>query len=145
MSFREYITEDTLEMLETLIAKKKELKKLTRSQNKYFIITVTLICVLFISVYLFILNNSDTNILFAVSDFFSNIYNLLLLLSAVASHIGQLNYKKQVKKVKEGFEELRIETIEHLDNTWYITKHSHIINQISSYMEQHQINIRYKS
>ncbi|WP_249870486.1 DUF2663 family protein [Oceanobacillus saliphilus] len=136
------ITHDTEMMITELITLKEDLDTLISRQLLYFLLTLASGSLLIFYVYSSIYT---TDILLLLSIFFSNIYLVTWLSLTVCLYIFHLNYMKNIDKKKKTFEEFRMETIEHLQNTWYINEHSQLRDEISNKLESHGINVRYKS
>ncbi|MEC5423228.1 DUF2663 family protein [Virgibacillus sp. C22-A2] len=144
-SWRNKVTEDTQIMLETLLDKKKETDGLFSRYELYNNLTMILAVLFVIYTPFFLYFQHEENILFLITDFIMNIFHIIWFVIIAYFHLKQLGYLANAEKFKKKFEALRVETIEHLNNTWYINEHSPTRDQISRYMEQYGINVRYKS
>ncbi|WP_106496290.1 DUF2663 family protein [Lentibacillus sp. Marseille-P4043] len=142
-SWRENVSDDTmLDKLQLINNNKKSL-----TDNRNFNLKVTIISGSLLAVYafLFIRNHPNENILIITVDFFGNAYHLLWLLTTTVFFFMHIYYQTRIDQEKNSLEKLRLETIDHLKNTWYINEHSHIRDQISRDMEKQGINVRFKN
>lgn len=140
------ITNDTKVILERLIATKKEMDGLLKSNDRYSIIKIILLSSFVVYALTFLYLHPEENILFMVADFLANGLHLGYLAIIIFISLKKSSVQAQIEKLKGNLERLRLESIDHLRNTWFINAHSEIRDKISTCMEEnHDINVRYKS
>lgn len=144
-NWREDVTNDTTIIVNRLISIKNEIKKLTSKRNISLIIT-TIATILFI-VYtdMTFHPQPNENVLFAAAPYFTNPFRIAFILFIIAAYTIYLSIQKQLNNEKTRLENLRLETIEHLKNTWYINEHSTTRDAISTDLAEHGINVRHKN
>lgn len=144
-SWRENVSQDTIRMVEDLISlKNNKIDDPTKTKNMYLTIVI-ISMLLFIVFFLFIMLGPQDDILQTISTFFFNTYNQVWLGITGYFYWQSLQLEREIKVKKTSFENLRLEVIEHLKNSWYINEQTATRDAISDELEQHGINVRYKS
>ncbi|WP_077328882.1 DUF2663 family protein [Virgibacillus siamensis] len=142
-SWEDYVTNDTLNM----ICKLKEInEKINEKRNKITHYSKIAMCsISAFCIYALTYVYFQDNILFGTANFLSNFYHLTWIAFTILIFLKLNNANSEISKLEKKLENLRQETIDHLKNTWYISEHTDIRDQISDYMKNQGINLNYKS
>ena len=144
-NWREQVTNDTEEIVDQLIFIKENIDELSKDFNKYIKISTAASSLLIVYALAYFWLQIEENILFAATAFITNFFHLFWLIIVIYIFAIQKRTQAILDKEKNRLEKLRLETIDHLKNTWYINKYSSIRDAISLELEGKGINVRYKS
>ncbi|WP_174614708.1 DUF2663 family protein [Virgibacillus ihumii] len=144
-TWRDHVSNDTIIILNELISIKNDIKEFKIAQNTSFKIAMISSAMLVAYASLFIWAQSEENILYAVTALLTNVYHLVLLIIPGYYYSKHLHYHSLIDKKKKQLENLRLEVIDYLKNTWYINEYSGIRDEISDELGEDGINVRYKS
>lgn len=144
-NWREYVSQDTIRILDDLILLKNNTVDLSKTKKMYLVIVMISMLLYTILFVLTMMGAEEQEILQSLSSFFFNTYSLVWLGITGYFYMQSMLLQNQITDKKTSCENLRQEIIVHLENSWYIHEYTAIRDAISEELEQNGINIRYRS
>jgi hypothetical protein len=139
------LSEDTQKMLDTLEERKATMDILKKRRDRLFIFLFLLITTCIVYFYLTIFSSATHSPLSILNKLTENSLNMFFILAAISLYIYSIQFAKKAEKAKKKYEDLRVEVIERLYSTWIKTQHSDMRDEISRYLNDKGINVRFKS
>jgi Sec-independent protein secretion pathway component TatC len=139
------LSEDTQKMLHTLEERKATMDILKKRRDRLFIFLFLLITTCIVYFYLTTFSSATHSPLSILNKLTENSLNMFFILAAISLYTYSIQFAKKTEKAKKKYEDLRVEVIERLYSTWIKTQHSDMRDEISRYLNDKGINVRYKS
>lgn len=147
MNWENYVSDDTMKMLEAVIKKRMKHQKLKQKKGNFLLLFTGMVILLLTYLY-YLFSNSNTvglDTFHALTYVMGNSIMFVILISTMYVYYRYLAIAKKEKKEKDKYNKLRAEVIHYLDKH-YLSPYNNIREEISKSMEEkYKINLRYKS